>query len=188
MLKPGNEMSAWWKLLLPCGRNSAASCLKITMSSVTAVDDCAAKSSVSRSAAADLKVILRAVSWRVETAPPVIAKIHKPGKATADPLHGRYDADCRRKEAVLSNMNPIPTCGTPNRCRCLKKGASRRSSVARCCPTRRTPGLTSQKQRSATKSASPAISTSRSRCARWRRFAPTSWPSRRKPKGCWMIY
>ena len=41
-------------------------------------------------AAADLKQILRAVSWRVETAPPVIAKVHKPGKATPDPLHGRY--------------------------------------------------------------------------------------------------
>ena len=38
--------------------------------------------------AADLKLILRAVSWRVETAPPVIAKVHKPGKAKADPLHG----------------------------------------------------------------------------------------------------
>jgi type I restriction enzyme M protein len=40
--------------------------------------------------AADLKLILRGVSWRVETAPPVIAKVHKPGKATPDPLHGRY--------------------------------------------------------------------------------------------------
>lgn len=41
--------------------------------------------------ATDLKLILRAVSWRVETAPPVIAKIHKPGKAEADPFHGRYE-------------------------------------------------------------------------------------------------
>ncbi len=40
--------------------------------------------------AADLKTILRAVSWRDEAAPPVIAKIHKPGKATANPLHGLY--------------------------------------------------------------------------------------------------
>ena len=31
--------------------------------------------------ASDLKLILRAVSWRVETAPPVVAKVHKPGKA-----------------------------------------------------------------------------------------------------------
>ena len=34
---------------------------------------------------------LRAVSWRVETAPPVIAKTHKPGKAKADPLHGLFE-------------------------------------------------------------------------------------------------
>ena len=43
-----------------------------------------------RLSAAELKLILRAVSWRVETAPPVIAKTHKPGKAKSDPLHGFY--------------------------------------------------------------------------------------------------
>ncbi|MEI6206310.1 MAG: class I SAM-dependent DNA methyltransferase [Desulfuromonadales bacterium] len=32
----------------------------------------------------ELKMILKAVSWRVETAPPVIAKVHKPGKVKAD--------------------------------------------------------------------------------------------------------
>jgi type I restriction enzyme M protein len=47
--------------------------------------------------ASDLKLILRAVSWRVETAPPVIAKIHKAGKSgrataiKADPLRGFYE-------------------------------------------------------------------------------------------------
>jgi type I restriction enzyme M protein len=41
--------------------------------------------------AADLKQILKAVSWRVETAPPVITKVHKPGKAKADPLYGSYE-------------------------------------------------------------------------------------------------
>ena len=41
--------------------------------------------------AADLKLILRAVIWRVETAPPVIAKVHKPGKSKADPLRGLFD-------------------------------------------------------------------------------------------------
>ena len=39
--------------------------------------------------AADLK-LLRTVSWREETAAPVVAKIHKPGKTDADPLHGRF--------------------------------------------------------------------------------------------------
>jgi type I restriction enzyme M protein len=41
--------------------------------------------------AADLKLILRAVSWRVETAPPVIAKTHKAGKAKPDPLRGLFE-------------------------------------------------------------------------------------------------
>jgi type I restriction enzyme M protein len=47
--------------------------------------------------AADLKLLLRAVSWRVETAPPVIAKVYKPGKAKAAPLHGLYE--CGRTSA-----------------------------------------------------------------------------------------
>jgi len=51
--------------------------------------------------AADLKVILRAVSWRVETAPPVIAKTHKLGKAKVDPLRGLYDAKVNGKAAVV---------------------------------------------------------------------------------------
>jgi type I restriction enzyme M protein len=41
-----------------------------------------------RIGAAELKQLLKAVSWRDESAPPVIAKIHKPGKVTVDPLHG----------------------------------------------------------------------------------------------------
>jgi len=43
-------------------------------------------------AAPDLKQILKAVSWRDENAPPVIGKIHKPGKSKPDPFHGRYEA------------------------------------------------------------------------------------------------
>ena len=60
--------------------------------------------------AADLKTILRAVSWRDEAAPPVIAKIHKPGKATPDPLHGLYvgasldDARARGKSPAAASV------------------------------------------------------------------------------------
>jgi len=60
------------------------------------VDDALKKREMKLSTA-DLKLILRAVSWRVETAPPVIAKVHKPGKGgrataiQADPLHGFYE-------------------------------------------------------------------------------------------------
>ena len=49
---------------------------------------------------ADIKLILRAVSWRVETAPPVIARTHKPGKAKADPLHGLYEIHSGGKKCV----------------------------------------------------------------------------------------
>jgi type I restriction enzyme M protein len=50
----------------------------------------------------DLKLILRAVSWRVETAPPVITKTHKPGKAKADPLHGFYSLSAAGGEVTKS--------------------------------------------------------------------------------------
>ncbi len=50
--------------------------------------------------APDLKLILKFVSWRVETAPPVRAKVHKPGKVKADPLHGLYSAPVDGKPAA----------------------------------------------------------------------------------------
>jgi type I restriction enzyme M protein len=52
-------------------------------------------------AAADRKQILKAVSWREENAPPVIAKAHKPGKAKADPLHGLFEATVKGKPAIV---------------------------------------------------------------------------------------
>ncbi|TQE98704.1 MAG: SAM-dependent DNA methyltransferase [Spiribacter salinus] len=51
--------------------------------------------------AAEQKIILNAVSWRAEDAPPVVKKIHKPGKAGADPLHGRYEVEVDGRLAVL---------------------------------------------------------------------------------------
>lgn len=51
--------------------------------------------------ATELKLILKAVSWRVETAPPVIAKVHKPGKTKADPLRGLYEATVDGKRCVV---------------------------------------------------------------------------------------
>jgi type I restriction enzyme M protein len=63
--------------------------------------DAALKKANVKLAAADLKQILKAVSWRVETAPPVIAKVHKPGKVTVDLLHGRYASPIGDKKLVL---------------------------------------------------------------------------------------
>ena len=50
---------------------------------------------------ADLKLIFKAVSWRVETAPPVIGKVHKPGKAKADPLRGLFEGTVDGKPAIV---------------------------------------------------------------------------------------
>lgn len=63
--------------------------------------DAALKQAGIKLAAADKKQILKAVSWRVETAPPVIAKLHKPGKAKADPLHGLFEATVGGKPAIV---------------------------------------------------------------------------------------
>ncbi|MFO0701463.1 MAG: class I SAM-dependent DNA methyltransferase [Nitrospira sp.] len=64
------------------------------------VDDALKKANI-KLAAAELKLILKAVSWRVETAPPVIAKVHKPGKTKADPLHGLFEATVNGKPAIV---------------------------------------------------------------------------------------
>jgi type I restriction enzyme M protein len=54
-----------------------------------------------RLGAADLKTLYRAVIWRVETAVPVFAKVHRSGKATADPLRGRFEATVGGKACVV---------------------------------------------------------------------------------------
>jgi type I restriction enzyme M protein len=51
--------------------------------------------------ASDRKLLLRAVSWRVETAAPVIARVHKPGKIEADPLRGLFETKMDRKTAIV---------------------------------------------------------------------------------------
>ncbi len=51
--------------------------------------------------AADLKLIINAVSWRVEDAARVIKKIHKPGKAHPDPLRGHFEAEIDGKLCVV---------------------------------------------------------------------------------------
>jgi len=51
--------------------------------------------------AAELKLVLRGVSWRVDTAPAVIAKLHKPGKVEAAPLYGRRGVPDGKPTAVI---------------------------------------------------------------------------------------
>lgn len=51
--------------------------------------------------AAEKRLLLRAASWRVETAPPVIAKVHNPAKVQPDPLRGRYEVIADGRAAVV---------------------------------------------------------------------------------------
>jgi type I restriction enzyme M protein len=51
--------------------------------------------------AADKKAILGALSWRDETAPPVVRKMHKPDNARLDPLHGFYAVPIAGKTRIV---------------------------------------------------------------------------------------
>jgi type I restriction enzyme M protein len=63
--------------------------------------DAALKKLELKLSAAELKLIINAVSWRVEDAPAVIKKIHKPGKMKADPLRGLFEAKIDGKICVV---------------------------------------------------------------------------------------
>ena len=49
----------------------------------------------------ELKALLRAVSWRDENAPPVLAKVHKRGKAEPDVLRGLYIVELGGKPVAV---------------------------------------------------------------------------------------
>ena len=69
--------------------------------------DAALKKLGLKPSAADIKLILAAVSWRNESAAPVIKRVHKPGKSGSatsikpDPLHGLYKAEIDGKTCVV---------------------------------------------------------------------------------------
>jgi type I restriction enzyme M protein len=63
--------------------------------------DSALKEAGIKMPAADLKIFLKAVSWREEAAPQVIAKIHKPGKVKSDPLRGLFEATIDGHKAIV---------------------------------------------------------------------------------------
>lgn len=50
---------------------------------------------------ADRKLLVDAIAYRDEAAPPVIKKVYKPGKAKADPIHGLFEATVAGKAAVV---------------------------------------------------------------------------------------
>jgi hypothetical protein len=49
----------------------------------------------------DLTLLIGLVSWRVETATPVISNMHKSGKAEADPLYGLFEVTVDGKPAIV---------------------------------------------------------------------------------------
>jgi len=55
--------------------------------------DAALKQLNIRLSATDKKAIINATIWRDESAPPVIKKMHKPGKVKPDPLHGLFEVE-----------------------------------------------------------------------------------------------
>lgn len=67
----------------------------------TAQVDIALKELEIKLGAAEKKIILRAVSWRVETAPPVIKTVHKGGKRQADPLRGLFEVAVDGKRCIV---------------------------------------------------------------------------------------
>ena len=86
----------------------------------------------------------------------------------------------QRRSPPWSSTRRTPTCATPSKSRCRSRAASKPSCAARFCPTRPTPGTSPTASRSATRSASPATSTSRSRCARSPKFGRRSWRWKRR--------
>lgn len=63
--------------------------------------DAALKQMSIRLGATDKKAILGAVSWRDESAAPVIKRTHRPGKAQPDPLHGLFVLDIDGRPHVV---------------------------------------------------------------------------------------
>jgi len=130
---------------------------------------------------ADLKLILRAVSWRVETAPPVIAKIHKLGKTKACPLHGLYGAQVNGKPAVVEYETDADLRDT-EQIPLLESGGIEAFIEREVLRILQMPGSTNRPPRLATRFPSPAISTNLNRSARWKKSVAISSPRRRKPR------
>ncbi|XZE21797.1 type I restriction-modification system subunit M [Pirellulaceae bacterium SH449] len=62
--------------------------------------DAAVKKLKLKLSAPELKIFYKAVSWRDESAPPVIAKVHKPGKTSVNPMYGFYASPGGDKKVI----------------------------------------------------------------------------------------
>jgi type I restriction enzyme M protein len=120
-----------------------------------------------------VKLLQSALARRDEAAVPVIKKVHKPGKAKADPLRGLFEATVAGKRRVVE-YEPDSDLRDTEQVPLLEVAVSRCSSAAKSCLTCPMCGSMSRPPGSATRSRSPATSTSHSRSALCRRSAPTS--------------
>lgn len=134
-----------------------------------------------------LKLLQSSLAMRDESAEPVIAKVHKPGKAAADPLRGLFERKIDGKKCVVE-YEPDAELRDTEQVPLLEPEASLRSSSVRCSPTPQMPGSTSRASGSVTRSASPATSTSRSPCGRWTRSGRRSSRWRMRRTGSWRKY
>ncbi|WP_394795097.1 N-6 DNA methylase [Armatimonas sp.] len=100
--------------------------------------------------AVEKKLVYRAVSWRDESAAPVLAKVHKPGKTKADPLHGLYEVKVMVNWPSWST-SPIRICAIQSRFPCWKTAALTHFSAVRFCPTLPMHGSKRTRQKSATR-------------------------------------
>ena len=101
----------------------------------------------------------------------------------ADPLRGLFEATIDGKPRVVE-YEPDPDLRDTEQVPLLEEGGIEAFLRREVLPHAADAWYDPTASRSATRSASPATSTSRSRCARWRRSARTSWRSRRRPKDC----
>lgn len=127
---------------------------------------------------------MRTVSWRVETAPPVVAKIHKPGVVVAESLRRHYEQTAGGKRTVaqyepdseLRDIEPVPPLELDG------IEAFFQREVCTTFPMRRS---IRTEPRSPTKSHFHAIPINQSRCGLWKRSARMFLACRGRPKDCW---
>jgi len=124
-----------------------------------------------------------------EDAAPLLKKVHKPGKATPDPIHGLFEAEVGGRTCVVkyesdtalrdSEQVPLLEEGGPD---CDGIGAFFRREVQPFTPDA---WIDPGKKLVATKSPSPATFTGPRPCAPSMRSRPISTPWSRRPKDLW---
>ncbi len=134
--------------------------------------------------AAEQKIIFQAVSRRVEDAPPVIRKVHKPGKGEVDPRHGLF-ANLVGDPGLVLEYEPDSELRDSEQAPLLEEGGIEAFFRREVLPHVPDAGSMSPRRNSVTRYPSRDTSTSRRRCGRWKRSRPICSNCRRKVKACW---